>query len=271
MVSRPTGARRPTLPQNLLQEIDDNHGTNYSKQKNSRGRMSRKDARKQERLEKKKRKADFFSSTPTSAAPKHQAAIDHPESPKRKKAKIDPASSSKKPDLATSKPPRKSTKTALEKLAEKKAPHKDATQVLRNPRSQVEREEDAYIAYLEAKLGYNRGKASSGNADDGLDGAHLSTFDMIFWNLCLLCLTSDLLDFTTSLSLPGLEVSIIVAQLHMRLMFTSVSRMIRISMLIKMIPRVKIRKNQRMSRKTGAKLTTGVKQTKNMRNGTAVL
>jgi nucleolar MIF4G domain-containing protein 1 len=51
-------------------------------------------------------------------------------------------------------------KTALEKLISKSNPN--------SRRTQREKEEDAYIKYLETKLGYKNGK--SAKVDDGLDG-----------------------------------------------------------------------------------------------------
>jgi len=44
-------------------------------------------------------------------------------------------------------------------------------------RTQKEKEEDAYIEYLESKLGYKKGKSIK--YDDGLDG--MSTFSVLFY------------------------------------------------------------------------------------------
>lgn len=65
----------------------------------------------------------------------------------------------------------KPKKTALEKLLG----GSDPTPAPVGPRSQKEKEEDAYIAYLEAKLGYG-GKKTKKREEDGLDGAGILLF-----------------------------------------------------------------------------------------------
>lgn len=65
-------------------------------------------------------------------------------------------------------------------------------------RTQKEKEEDAYIAYLESKLGYGKGskKKMSAADDDGLDGMFLYAFSLLLRPHEPL----DLLDFTTTLA-----------------------------------------------------------------------
>jgi nucleolar MIF4G domain-containing protein 1 len=77
--------------------------------------------------------------------------------------------------------PKTKAKTALQKLVTPS----EAGQFSASSRSQKEREDDAYIAYLENKLGYGKGGKSKKQAeeDDGLD---------------------DLLDFTSSI-VPSLQ------------------------------------------------------------------
>jgi nucleolar MIF4G domain-containing protein 1 len=145
---------------------------------------SRKELRKQERTGVKQRKAEFFSAQRTS---KRGAEEEHTDSPQRKKVKFAPEVVSKPTPSVTvpPKPPRlgesttpriepvkaakpaKPKKTALEKLVGRS----DPTPTSLGPRSQKDKEEDAYIAYLESKLGYGGGKKKSKREDDGLDGA----------------------------------------------------------------------------------------------------
>jgi nucleolar MIF4G domain-containing protein 1 len=139
--------------------------------------------RKQERTGVKQRKAEFFSAQRTS---KRGAEEEHTDSPQRKKVKFAPEVVSKPTPSVTAppKPPRldesttpriepvkakpaKPKKTALEKLVGRS----DPTPTSLGPRSQKDKEEDAYIAYLESKLGYGGGKKKNKREDDGLDGA----------------------------------------------------------------------------------------------------
>ena len=141
-------------------------------------RVSRKEARRQDRVVRKQQKAGFFSTGMTRN--KRLAEEDHVESPKRKKAKysnVNPAIQSARPvthpSLAlnlletpirsvaprTSKPSEKEKRPPRKQLAE-------ARPQIRIPRTHKEEEEDLYIKYLEAKL--KRGRC--GFEDDGLDG-----------------------------------------------------------------------------------------------------
>lgn len=150
--------------------------------------LSRKDARKQERLDHKKRRADHFSTRTVAVKRKtEEEHVDVPDSKRRKTVHFaDEVKSSSPPKTRKTRPrgspersdSRPSTKTeskptALEKLASKstrKAP-KVASSI---PRTREESEEDAYIAYLEARLGYSNGtKRKKGDEADGLDGAYM--------------------------------------------------------------------------------------------------
>lgn len=150
----------------------------------TRHQLSRKDARKQDREDKKKRKADFFSAPPKANLVKRPAPTEHTESPQRKKTKLSGAEPTRPPapalptqvkpalkktltSVTSAKPPK--PRTALEKLASRS----DAPSLPRSSRSQKEREEDAYIAYLESKLG--RGKKTAED-DDGLDGMRFNHY-----------------------------------------------------------------------------------------------
>ncbi|KZP07668.1 hypothetical protein FIBSPDRAFT_901863 [Athelia psychrophila] len=80
---------QPSLPQTLLDEIDESSKNGQGKNNGkTRHRHSRKDARKQDREDKKKRKAEFFSAPPKANPAKRAAPVEHAESPKRKKAKL---------------------------------------------------------------------------------------------------------------------------------------------------------------------------------------
>lgn len=161
----------------------------------TRGKVSRKEARKQGRGEKKQRRADYFATTA-----KRTAEHEHEESPKRKRARLSEDAEGLRPSVQPAKvesqqrhqkpavkPPQTNETqradkraganppTALQKLAHR-TDHKRATVKL--PRTKQEDGEDAYIAYLESKLGWTKaGSRTSqygrGLEDDGLDGAYL--------------------------------------------------------------------------------------------------
>ncbi|KAJ7593311.1 hypothetical protein C8J56DRAFT_495127 [Mycena floridula] len=147
------------LPQSLREQIDaDNtphHGTRKRQHK-----VSRKESRKQERAGQKQRKAQFFSV----GVKRPAVAEEHHESPTRKKVKLDPEPVLSAP-VQPPKPKKAPAKPALSAPRLAKPPEKPT-------------EEDAYITYLESKLGYSKGKGKK-TEDDGLD---------------------DLLDFTSSLA-----------------------------------------------------------------------
>ena len=163
--------------------------------------LSRKEARKQARDTRKQRKAQYFSSPPSNKIRNHgkrPAEADHADSPQRKKAKLEniqkpvvhptpnsTAQNSRKERPKTSNTKVSKMKTPLEKLAERttglKLPERAAKSgldaVLRTPQ---EEEEDAYVSYLECKLGWVKGgkrtvRYGKGEDEDGLDGKHVNT------------------------------------------------------------------------------------------------
>ncbi|KAG6813952.1 hypothetical protein H0H92_005207 [Tricholoma furcatifolium] len=150
------------LPQALREELDETSGNDHPRtQYSSKSKVSRKEARKQERQDRKKNKAEYFSATSHN---KRRAEEDHIESPKRKKPKHDPSLPNipTKPDSAVTIPPLVKKRTPLETLISKSAPSQQ-------PR-RIADKEDAYISYLEAKLGYTKGsKRKKPAEDDGLD------------------------------------------------------------------------------------------------------
>ncbi|KAG0706767.1 hypothetical protein DFH29DRAFT_899911 [Suillus ampliporus] len=187
---RPGGDQRRqqgiSLPKSLLEQINASEQSSHQHQ-GGRSHVSRKDARKQERVERKKRKADHFLHSAHSA--KRKTEEEHADSPQRKRVKIsqEPIArppASKPHHAATSKvlsrhrteephtttesvPKQKFKTTALERLVNKSTakPSKIAS---KGPRTREEEEDDAYIAYLESKLGYTGG--GSRRKDDDMDG-----------------------------------------------------------------------------------------------------
>ncbi|KAJ4500804.1 hypothetical protein C8R41DRAFT_355219 [Lentinula lateritia] len=176
------------LPSTLLEQIQESDGTTYSNRRRSQ-KPSRKESRKQLRAERKHRKAEFFSNhnlkrpaAPAADSPpkkKVKFSVDVPQKP----ASFPKASTSKSKNKVSfesngrdqAKAPPKAT--ALEKLGSKQSKSLSLTTPIR---TQQEKKEDAYIAYLEAKLGYSKGKKAK-RLDDGLD---------------------DLFDFADSLKYP---------------------------------------------------------------------
>ncbi|KAJ7030363.1 hypothetical protein C8F04DRAFT_731475 [Mycena alexandri] len=172
------------LPQTLVERLGDEPGNDTvepRKKWSNKSKPSRKELRKQERTGLKQRKAEFFSARPS----KRGAEEEHTDSPQRKKVKLaavvskppapvptpilkparltEPAVTPRAEPVKVAAKPAKSKKTALEKLAGRS----DPTPKSLGPRSQRDMEEDAYIAYLESKLGY--GKKNNNREDDGLD------------------------------------------------------------------------------------------------------
>ena len=164
------------------------------KRKRKGGQPSRKDARKQARDGRKQRKAEYFLSAPAHKIRRNEkraAEADHADSPHRKKVKLDVQSEPRRASTSKPIPPVQDArqhphakpekpKTALQKLAERsEAPKLAKLQsksslkaMLRTPQ---EEEEDAYIAYLERKLGWVKGGKRTvsygmGDEDDGLGG-----------------------------------------------------------------------------------------------------
>jgi nucleolar MIF4G domain-containing protein 1 len=178
--------------------------------KSGRSHASRKDARKQERTDLKKRKADHFIHSTHSA--KRRTEEEHVKSPRRKRMKMSEESVSRPPasqphNVVTTKvlpchrpeelhtttesvPKQKLKTTALERLVNKSTvkPRKLAST---GPRNREEEEEDAYIAYLESKLGYAGG--GSRRKDDDMDGlggmlhciCYLEVYLTVLLQICL--------------------------------------------------------------------------------------
>ena len=193
----------PSLPKSILEHIDrqDASGVcaiqskllsrrlfsqgNRHRNKGKNSHVSRKDARKQERLDRKKRRADQFS-TRAVAVKRPRIEEEHVNVPDVKRRKTvhfadqvkDPTPPQKtrspeSPDAHKLKSTSKSKPTALERLASQST--REAPKVAsRISRTREEAEEDAYIAYLEAKLGYSRGNGRrQGDEADGLGGAYI--------------------------------------------------------------------------------------------------
>ncbi|KAG2128063.1 hypothetical protein BD769DRAFT_1667627 [Suillus cothurnatus] len=166
---RPGGDQRRqhgiSLPKSLLEQINAAEQGSHQ-HKNGRSHASRKDARKQERTDRKKRKADHFIHNAHST--KRKVEEEHVSSPQRKRMKT--SQEPEGPHTTTEsvqKQKQKPKTTALEKLVNKSVvkPRQVAST---GPRSREEDEEDAYIAYLESKLGYTGG--GSRRKDDDMDG-----------------------------------------------------------------------------------------------------
>jgi hypothetical protein len=122
------------------------------------------------------------------AAIKRPIEKEHAGAPKRKKVKFaEPeASALKKPSTKENAPdssqlkhkPKKKEPTALEKLAARAGASSSfgaALPKFKGPRTQQEKHEDAYIEYLESKLGWNKagartGRYGKGLEEDGLNG-----------------------------------------------------------------------------------------------------
>lgn len=184
----------PSLPKALLEELESQDGAGHKYRSKAGTRLSRKDARKQERQGRKQRKAVFFAGHGTQAihGVKRDAEQEHPESPRRKKAKVaHPGSSAPKTSgrdkdghsaaladgLGTKPKLEKKATSKPEKLA--KPSNKASSKTRSTPsvsamvHTREEEKEDKYIAYLESKLGWRKGGRRTNNygkgGDDGLD------------------------------------------------------------------------------------------------------
>ena len=188
-----------SLPKTLLEQINGAPGklicpsvsepvvTIHAEQSSHRHKgghshLSRKDARKQERIDRKQRKADHYSHA---AHPvKRKTEEEHVDSPQRKRVKISQESVSHPPasksvtkvlsrhrtqesHTTESVPKQKLKTTALERLVNKSS-GKPRNIASKDPRTREEEDEDAYITYLESKLGYAGG--GSRRKDDDMDG-----------------------------------------------------------------------------------------------------
>ncbi|KAL0954941.1 hypothetical protein HGRIS_003874 [Hohenbuehelia grisea] len=167
------------LPQALVEQLKNEAGNEHSYTRTSRKpKISRKNARKLERVNKKQRKAVYFSVSDTSS--KRPAEDEHTDSPQRKRVKVDNSTNSarKTPTLA-----QQPSSTPLPSKKEKKVDRSSAgsssksaakptdrstkpVKIAAPPRSRQEEEEEAYIAYLESKLRPGKGPSKF---DDGLD------------------------------------------------------------------------------------------------------
>lgn len=197
MRSRPTGLQ---LPQSLLDQFNETPGdrnayvhqqillnitldatptSRHSRSSLRKPKISRKEARKQSREGKKRRKAEHFSSTGTSS--KRLATSPHPDSPPPKKRTIaeqprlqsSGRQSENRPSENSSRPTSKKTKAVMSSRTPPSRSVTHPTSTL--PRSQQEEDEDRYIALLEKKLtSGKRLKSGPGYLrdimDDGLGG-----------------------------------------------------------------------------------------------------
>ncbi|KAG7089478.1 hypothetical protein E1B28_011160 [Marasmius oreades] len=190
------------LPQNLLEQIGQSaapDSDNQPRRRSSKTQISRKDARKQERAQRKQKKAEYFTSQGVKRAATEELH-DTGKQSKRKKlygsadglgrtkpnasaGKITEIAKTERSIKATASKTVSSSKTIESTLS--KRVKKSTVPLVRAPRTQREKEEDAYIAHLESKLGYS-GKGKKTKYNDGLD---------------------DLLDFTTGLELKRIGIS----------------------------------------------------------------
>jgi hypothetical protein len=129
--------------------------------------LSRKDNRKLERVGSKKRKAEHHA---RKQRQQHERPLlqEHEDIPVAKKPRVSPP-----PPKAKTSSLKPKKKTPLQKLVDNPPSYAGP------PRTQDEGKEDAYIHYLEGKLGWKeRGIRTSaygsGLVDDGLDGMHMS-------------------------------------------------------------------------------------------------
>ncbi|KAJ3819076.1 hypothetical protein F5880DRAFT_1625766 [Lentinula raphanica] len=174
------------LPSSLLEQIQESNGhSTHNVNNRSKKSTSRKASRKQSRAERKQRKAEYFSSTNL----KRPANTDDVYPP-AKKARLNPTT----PALPVSSQATFTSQGKTNASGQKKSkvvkimkdskgshrPSRGASLKVPPMRTQQERNEDAYIEYLEAKLGYSKGKSK--RFDDGLD---------------------DLFDFANSLEQPS--------------------------------------------------------------------
>jgi nucleolar MIF4G domain-containing protein 1 len=143
-------------------------------------KVSRKEARKQNREEKKRRKAEYFSSLAINA--KRVALSPHPESPPPKRTKVVEPPPSQVPEVNPGRTLSKPASGLAGKINKSAASSGIASTwpVTRSDsptfaRSQQDEDEDRYIAFLEAKLNSgNRSKKGAGYTKeidtDGLGG-----------------------------------------------------------------------------------------------------
>lgn len=191
----PTGLQ---LPQSLLDQLNETSGnrntyvhqpillnitldatptTRHSRSSLHKPKVSRKEARKQSREGKKRRKAEYFSSTGTSS--KRLATSPHPDSPPPKKRSVAEQPWSQSSGRQSEKGPIENSSRLTSKktraVTSLRTPSSRSVTHPTLPRSQQEEDEDRYIALLEKRL--TSGKRSKNEPgylkdimDDGLGG-----------------------------------------------------------------------------------------------------
>jgi len=136
----------------------------------------RKATRKQERALRKQKKAQHFlhpRNTSSHANLKRNASGgEHDDSPKSKKIKVDGDGVSRTNETSLKQPLKGKTKSDSK--------GKFSAHIPPEVRSKVEDDEDAYIAYLESKLGLKKTQRAS--EDDGMDGMFLAHFYTITYS-----------------------------------------------------------------------------------------
>jgi nucleolar MIF4G domain-containing protein 1 len=128
--------------------------------------LSRKEARKQGRASQKFKRAQYFSNSTHPRNGKRVAEEEHEESPQRKRNKLDQPK------------PLEEKRVTKVQTSQSKAEGNEASSFnsekigkpLVQEKTKREQDDDAYIAYLESKLGYSKGKKTK--MGDGLDGAY---------------------------------------------------------------------------------------------------
>ena len=176
----------------------------------SKGKLSRKDNRKLERIASKKRKAQHHA-TKQPQELKRPAQEAHEDAPVAKKPRV-----SAPPPEAKVSSPKPKKKTPLQRLVDSSSGNHSL------PRTREEGKEDEYIRYLEGKLGWkkNRVKTSayaSGLADDGLDGM-CTSFSIIYAESTQDSITELLADLDTFESSVVCDESDEIHQLQLKLL-----------------------------------------------------
>ncbi|PVG00263.1 hypothetical protein CPB86DRAFT_844321 [Serendipita vermifera] len=204
--------RTTLLPQSLREEIEklDSQSSGYSKHK----QLSRRDKRNQKKLEKKAHRAAYFAHqkgtlTPSTSTTEdvppsvHVKPVKRPQEKVKERSEVDvhaPPAKRQKVDHQTSKQQVDSTgsKYAKESKASKEKTTSKTTrgtgtkskkpnlELLQQPRTQVEMDEDKEIAWLEHQLGLNKKNSKNGlkkmleedGLDDLLDGIEEDLFKL---------------------------------------------------------------------------------------------
>ena len=146
----------------------------------------------------------YFSSSHTSNTRKRGAEEELVQSPPRKKLKPHESIATTVPKVAKS----LLAQSVVEDISSTLLKKKSATVKLKPPK---EDKEDAYIAYLESKLGMDKGGKKKGKkvaVGDGLDGT-LQWFSLPYFDLNRV-IGLDLITWADSFVAPMKEVSIIL-------------------------------------------------------------